>query len=95
MVWRDDILDELFFVEIHGAVHGGKFVGKVFSLFFSVFLGFDLIFNFIDDLMFFLFFGWRGLFLWRFLKFGWGLFGGFRGFGAFVDERDFLYVSIF
>ena len=66
-----DVLNELFFVE----VHGGEFVGEVFTLFFGVLLCFDLVFDFIDDLMFFLFFGWRGFFIDGFLGFWRGLLG--------------------
>lgn len=95
MVRGNDILDEVFFVEVHGAVHGGKFIGKVFALFFCVFLGLDFVFDFVDYLMFLLFFGWRGFFFRRFLEFRRGLFDGFRWFGAFVDEGYFFDVSIF
>lgn len=89
-----DVLNEIFFVEVHGGVHGGEFVGEVFTLFFGVFLGFDLVFDFIDDLMFFLFFGGRGFFFDGFLSF-WRGFGDYWGFGAFVDEGDLIDVTVF
>ncbi len=89
-----DVLNEIFFVEVHGGVHGGEFVGEVFTLFFGVFLGFDLVFDFIDDLMFFLFFGGRGFFFDGFLRF-WRGFGDYWGFGAFVDEGDLIDVTVF
>jgi hypothetical protein len=75
MVGGDNVLNKVFFAEIHGGVHGGEFVGEIFTLFFGIFLGFDLVFDFIDYLMFFLFFGGRGFFIDGFLRFWRGLLG--------------------
>jgi hypothetical protein len=58
-------------------------------------MGLDLVFDFVDYLMFLLFFGWGGFFFRRFLDFGLRLLDGFREFGAFVNERYFFDVSIF
>jgi hypothetical protein len=91
----NDILNELFFGQIHCAVHCHESIGKVFSVFLELFLGLYLGFYFIHSIvLILLFMYWRRAFLYRFFFFNLYLLRLWR-FYSLINVGNFINFAIF